>query len=128
MARLNAGHVREFGAIRALFYSGLESARLRGCAGDRLACHLGAASYCVGAKDPTLREVPGGNEYPWAFVTSWRDADVLQAVSANDAEGEPAVRAGKPIVPAADRVVDRAVWVDSEGIVEGGWTNAALGA
>ena len=70
--------------------------------------------------------VPGGNEYPWAFVTSWKKRKSVQAVSASDAAGDPKVRAGRPIVIAYDSIVDWAVLVDGEGIVEGGWTNAAL--
>lgn len=52
MARLNAVHAREFAAIKALCYRGLDSAALRERVGDRLSRHLDAASYCFGATDP----------------------------------------------------------------------------
>lgn len=71
--------------------------------------------------------VPDGNEYPWLFVTSWPSPGTLHGTSANDAVGDPSVRVGRPLVVAADDVVDWAIWIDGEGIVEGGGTNAALG-
>lgn len=52
MGRLIAMHVNEFFAVKDLCYRGLESAVLRERVGDRLARHLGVASYCFGATDP----------------------------------------------------------------------------
>lgn len=52
MARVNAVHVREYGALKELCSRGLDSATLRERVGDRLARHLGAQSYCFGATDP----------------------------------------------------------------------------
>lgn len=52
VARLTTTHVDEFAAIKELCYRGLDSAALRERVGDRLARHLGAASYCFGATDP----------------------------------------------------------------------------
>jgi hypothetical protein len=73
-------------------------------------------------------EAPGGAEYVWAFITSWADPDRLVGTSADDAEHDPAVRAGRPVRIDVDAVVDWAIWVDGEGIVEGGFTNAVLDA
>lgn len=52
MARVNAVHAREYGALKELCYRGLESATLREQVGDRLSRHLGVQSYCFGATDP----------------------------------------------------------------------------
>jgi hypothetical protein len=71
--------------------------------------------------------VPGGHEYPWLFVTSWKSADRIHGTSANDAQRDPAVRVGKPLVIGIDHVVDWGIWIDGRGLVEGGWTNTALG-
>ncbi|MGH9126097.1 MAG: DUF2314 domain-containing protein [Acidimicrobiales bacterium] len=70
--------------------------------------------------------VPGGAEYPWLFVTSWKAADRVHGVNANDAVGDPSVRIGKPRVVAVDDIIDWAVWVHGPGIIEGGATNQAL--
>lgn len=67
-----------------------------------------------------------GHEYVWAYVTSWSDPDRVLGASANDADTDPGVRVGRPVVVAAGEIVDWAVWIDGRGIVEGGWTNAAL--
>lgn len=67
-----------------------------------------------------------GVEYPWAFVTDWSDAAVLRANSASDADRDPLVRVGRPLVLDRADVVDWAVWVDGDGVIEGGWTNAVL--
>jgi DNA-binding CsgD family transcriptional regulator len=53
VGRLTAEHVNEFGAIKHLCYRGLDSATLRERVGDRLSRHLGLASYCFGATDPS---------------------------------------------------------------------------
>jgi hypothetical protein len=65
----------------------------------------------------------GGTEYPWAYVNSWDDPATVLASAAADAELDPGIRAGRPIVIAADAIVDWAIWVDGEGVVEGGLTN-----
>ncbi len=70
--------------------------------------------------------VDGGDEFPWAFITGWRRPDVLTGTSANDAAGDPGVRVGRPVTIPADAVADWGVWIDGEGLVEGGWTNAVL--
>lgn len=67
-----------------------------------------------------------GVEFPWAFVTDWSDAAVLRANSASDADSDPLVRVGRPLVLDRSDVVDWAVWVDGDGVIEGGWTNAVL--
>jgi hypothetical protein len=72
-------------------------------------------------------DVPdGGAEYVWAFVTSWSDPDRLVATCADDGEHDPGWRAGRPVRIDVEAVVDWAVWVDGQGIVEGGVTNAVL--
>ncbi|MFI5910125.1 DUF2314 domain-containing protein [Dactylosporangium sp. NPDC051541] len=65
-------------------------------------------------------------ELIWSTVTLWPDARRLHGVSMSDAEIDPAVRTGRPTVVREPEVVDWGVWVDGEGIVEGGWTNAVL--
>jgi hypothetical protein len=67
--------------------------------------------------------VPGGNEYPWLFVNSWNSPEQIHGTSGNDAVRDPSVRVGKPLVIAASDVIDWAIWTESDGIVEGGWTN-----
>jgi hypothetical protein len=67
--------------------------------------------------------VPGRAEYPWAYVTSWADPDRVLGNSAGDAALDPGIRAGRPIVVAAETIIDWAIWVDGKGIVEGGQTN-----
>ncbi len=71
-------------------------------------------------------DVDGGNEYVWAFVTAWEDPARIVGTSANDAHHDPTVRVGRTVYVDAEAVVDWAVWVDGEGIVEGGATNAHL--
>jgi len=71
-------------------------------------------------------DLPGGSEYPWLFVTSWKSADRIHGTSANDAIHDPTIRVGRPLIVSADDVVDWAVWTDAQGMIEGGWTNAAL--
>ncbi len=65
------------------------------------------------------------SEYPWAYVTSWTDPAKVLGNSAGDAALDPRIRAGRPIVISAECVVDWAIWIDGEGIVEGGLTNVA---
>ena len=69
---------------------------------------------------------PGGHEYVWAFVTDWSKPGTIRGHSANDAEHDPSVRVGRPVVIDAEDVIDWAIWVDGEGIAEGGWTDAVL--
>jgi len=73
-----------------------------------------------------LPAAEGGTEYLWAYVTSWRDPYRILATSAADAVYHPKVRAGRPVVVDTAAVVDWAVEHDELGIVEGGWTQAAL--
>ena len=67
--------------------------------------------------------VPGRAEYPWAYVTSWADPARVLGNSAGDATLDPGIRAGRPIVVAAETIIDWAIWIDGKGIVEGGQTN-----
>jgi hypothetical protein len=69
-----------------------------------------------------------GTEYLWAYVTSWRDPDRILATSAADALYHPTIRSGRPVVVDSGEVVDWAVEHEEFGIVEGGWTQAALDA
>ncbi len=66
---------------------------------------------------------PGQAEFPWAYVTSWADPGRVLGNSAGDAALDPGIRAGRPIVVDAGTIIDWAIWVDGEGIVEGGQTN-----
>lgn len=52
MGRIGEADAAEFRAIKALCYQGLDSAALRERAGERLARHLRAPSFCFGASDP----------------------------------------------------------------------------
>ena len=67
--------------------------------------------------------VPGQAEYPWAYVTSWADPARVLGNSAGDATLDAGIRAGRPIVVAAETIIDWAIWIDGKGIVEGGQTN-----
>ena len=67
--------------------------------------------------------VPGRTEYPWAYVTSWADPARVLGNSAGDAALDPGIRTGRPIVVAAETIIDWAIWIDGRGIVEGGQTN-----
>jgi hypothetical protein len=66
---------------------------------------------------------PGRAEYPWAYVTSWADPARVLGNSAGDATLDPGIRAGRPIVVAAETIIDWAIWIEGTGIVEGGQTN-----
>ena len=70
--------------------------------------------------------VPGRAEYPWAYVTSWADPDRILGNSAGDATLDAGIRAGRPIVVAAETIIDWAIWIDGKGIVEGGQTNVIV--
>ncbi|WP_433617732.1 DUF2314 domain-containing protein [Dactylosporangium sp. CA-139114] len=65
-------------------------------------------------------------ELIWSAVTTWPDPRRLHGVSMSDAEIDPAVRTGRPTLVRDPEIVDWGVWIDGEGIVEGGWTNAVL--
>lgn len=67
--------------------------------------------------------VPGQAEYPWAYVTSWADPARVLGNSAGDATLDPGIRTGRPIVVAAETIIDWAIWIDGKGITEGGQTN-----
>ncbi|PGH42060.1 DUF2314 domain-containing protein [Micromonospora sp. WMMA1996] len=73
--------------------------------------------------------LPGdeGPEYVWAGVTSWEVPERIVGASASDANTDPAVRIGSPVVVEASDVVDWAV-LDGTGVLEGGWTQAVLDA
>jgi hypothetical protein len=68
---------------------------------------------------------PDGSEYPWAQVTSWDDPATIFGTSTGDAISDPRVRAGRPIVLDADAIVDWAIWIDGQGVVEGGLASKA---
>lgn len=68
-------------------------------------------------------KTPHGTEHPWAYVNSWNDPAAILGNSAADAVHDPRVHAGRPVVIGAETVIDWAVWVDGQGIVEGGSTN-----
>jgi hypothetical protein len=61
-------------------------------------------------------------EYMWAYVTSWRDPQVILATSATDSSLHPRARAGRPVVLDAAAVIDWAVERLGHGIVEGAHT------
>ncbi|GAA3453052.1 DUF2314 domain-containing protein [Dactylosporangium matsuzakiense] len=65
-------------------------------------------------------------ELIWSTVTTWPDPRRLHGVSMSDAEIDPLVRTGRPTMVREAEIVDWGVWVDGDGIVEGGWTNAVL--
>ena len=73
--------------------------------------------------------LPGddGPEYVWAGVTSWETPERIVGASASDADTDPSVRIGAPVVVEAADVVDWAV-LDGTGVIEGGWTQAVLDA
>ena len=66
---------------------------------------------------------PGQAEYPWAYVTSWTDPARVLGNAAGDATLDLGIRTGRPIVVAAETIIDWAIWIDGKGIVEGGRTN-----
>ena len=65
----------------------------------------------------------GGSEYPWAYITSWKSPEKVLGSSAGDALKDPVIRPGRPVVIDAATIIDWAVWIDGQGIVEGGHTN-----
>jgi hypothetical protein len=65
----------------------------------------------------------GGNEYVWAYVTSWPKPETVLGYSADDAVRDPQIRAGRPVAIDARTIIDWAIWTSDEGIIEGGWTN-----
>jgi hypothetical protein len=70
--------------------------------------------------------VRGEHEYVWATVTSWPEPDVILGTCMNDAHLDQRIRVGRPVRIDVSTVVDWALWIDGEGIVEGGWTNTVL--
>ena len=67
-----------------------------------------------------------GSEYVWSSVTEWTDPDLAYGVSMSDAEIDPGVRVGRPTRVPTETIIDWGVWVDGQGIIEGGWTNRLL--
>ena len=61
-----------------------------------------------------------GPKYPWAYVSSWADQATVLSSSAEDAMLSPQVLAGCSINTDADTLIDWAVWIDGQRIVEGG--------
>jgi hypothetical protein len=70
--------------------------------------------------------VNGEHEYVWATVTSWPNPDLIVGTCMNDAHLDRRIRVGRPVRVDVATVVDWALWIDGEGIVEGGWTNRIL--
>ena len=70
--------------------------------------------------------VGGEHEYVWATVTSWPEPDLIVGTCMNDAHLDRYIRVGRPVRVDVATVVDWALWIDGEGIVEGGWTNRIL--
>jgi hypothetical protein len=60
----------------------------------------------------------------WAYVTSWKSPEKVLGSSAGDVLTDPAIRAGRPVAIDATAIVDWAVWIDGQGIIEGGQTDA----
>jgi hypothetical protein len=58
-----------------------------------------------------------GRELAWAYVTSWTDPDRVLGASANHSESDDLVRVGRPVVVARARIVDWAIWSETEGIL-----------
>ncbi|GAB3861572.1 hypothetical protein GCM10029963_66250 [Micromonospora andamanensis] len=73
--------------------------------------------------------LPGddGPEYVWAGVTTWDSADRIVGASASDANTDPTVRIGSPVVVEVSDIVDWAL-LGTSGVIEGGWTQAVLDA
>jgi len=102
-------------AIRAAT-EGLPAARERFLMGDLPPQARLMVKYEIPADD--------GSEYPWAYVTSWKSPEKVLGSSAGDALRDPVVRAGRPVVIDTATIVDWAVWIDGQGIIEGGGTNS----
>jgi hypothetical protein len=66
------------------------------------------------------------HEYVWATVTSWPEPELIVGTCMNDAHLDRRIRVGRPVRIDVATVVDWALWIDGEGIVEGGWTNRVL--
>ncbi len=60
-------------------------------------------------------------------MTSWESPERIIGASASDANSDPAVRIGAPVVVETTDVVDWAL-LDATGVIEGGWTQAVLDA
>ncbi len=86
------------------------------------------AQLMVKHKLAVPEDPPGGGEYVWAYVTSWRDPARILGYSASDAITDERVRRGRPAVIDVAAICDWAAWTPGEGITEGGWTNAVATA
>lgn len=71
-------------------------------------------------------EAPDAAEYPWAYVNSWKDVGTVLGSSASDAIYDEQIRAGRPVVVNADTIVDWGIWIEGQGIVEGGFTDTLV--
>lgn len=71
-------------------------------------------------------EGSGGTEYPWVYVNSWKEAGTVLGNSASDAVYDLQTRTGRPVVVRADTIVDWGIWVDGQGIIEGGFTHTLV--
>lgn len=92
------------------------------------------ARFLAGSLPPESQLVvkyglPGdeGPEFVWAGVTSWEVPERIVGASASDANTDPTVRIGSPVVVESADVVDWAL-LDGTGVIEGGWTQAVLDA
>jgi len=87
-----------------------------------------SAQLMVKHKLAVPEDPPGGGEYVWAYLTSWRDPARIAGYSASDAITGERVRRGRPAVIDVAAICDWAAWTPGEGITSGGWTNAVATA
>ncbi|NUT08400.1 MAG: DUF2314 domain-containing protein [Hamadaea sp.] len=115
---LRSQHSDEMETAIATARAALPSARVRFLAGEiEPPAHL-LVKHHLRTED--------ADEFVWSTVTSWTDPDRLHGVSMSDAETDPTVRAGRPAFVEVADIVDWGIWIDGDGIIEGGWTNRLL--
>jgi len=115
---LRSQHDEEMEAAIETARAALPSARVRFLAGEiEPPAHL-LVKHRLGTEET--------DEFVWSTVTSWTDPERLHGVSMSDAETDPSVRSGRPAYVEVEDIVDWGIWIDGEGIIEGGWTNRLL--
>jgi hypothetical protein len=67
-----------------------------------------------------------GDGYLWAYVTAWPTPETVMGYTTGEAVSDPRLREGRPVVIETSSIIDWAIWTDSEGIIEGGWTNQVV--
>lgn len=142
-----AGHPgpagRYFAAACATLFSGIQPDVRYARSGDAMSKAIATARaglgdirarFVSGQLPPETQLVvkyglPGddGPEFVWAGVTSWESPERIVGASASDANTDPTVRIGSPVVVESADVVDWAL-LDGTGVIEGGWTQAVLDA